>query len=203
MSEYHVLRKTCIVRNYLVFPKQHVVTRKALVLHVCLSLQPQTRTHRRVFSRKYMSEYHVLRKSRIVRNYLVFPKQHVVTRKDLVLCVCLNVQPQKRTDRRIFSRQNMSEYHVLSKCRIVRNYLFFPKQHVVPRKALVLRACLSVQPQKIMHRRVLSHRICKNTTLQGNTVLQSKDKYVLIGNTVGEEITHHKKLSLYLLNNRL
>ena len=31
------------------------------------------------------------KKLRIVQNYLVFPKQHVVTRNDLVLRVCLNV----------------------------------------------------------------------------------------------------------------
>ena len=31
------------------------------------------------------------KKLRIVQNYLVFPKQHVVTRKDLVMRVCLSV----------------------------------------------------------------------------------------------------------------
>ena len=31
-------KKYGIVQNYLVFPKQHVVTRKALVLRVCLSV---------------------------------------------------------------------------------------------------------------------------------------------------------------------
>ena len=38
-------------------------------------------------------------------------------------------------------------------------------------------------------------RTCKNTTSKGNTVLQSKDIYVGIGNSLREDITHSTKLA--------
>ena len=52
--------KSLILRNYLVFPKQDVVTLCVLVLSVCLSVYHSQRMHCRVFSRKYMCEYHML-----------------------------------------------------------------------------------------------------------------------------------------------
>ena len=146
------------MQNQLVSPKQHVVNRNDLVWRVRLNVQPQKRTHRRIFIHQKFVRNHVLRKSRILRNYLVFPKQHVVTRKALVLHVCLSMQPQKRKHGRVFSRKNMSQYDDLWKSRIVRNQLVFPKQHVVTRKAFVLRVCLSVQPQNRRHRRVFSRK---------------------------------------------
>ena len=51
-----------ILRNYLVFPKQHVLTLHDLVLHVCLIMYLPQRKHSTVFSLKYMCEYHILRK---------------------------------------------------------------------------------------------------------------------------------------------
>ena len=50
------------VQNYLVFPKQHVVTLCALVLHEYLSGYLPNRMHCTVFSREYLCEYHILRK---------------------------------------------------------------------------------------------------------------------------------------------
>ena len=55
-------KKSLILRNYLLFPKEHVVTLCALVLHVFLSVYLPKRMHCTVFSRNYMREYHCLRK---------------------------------------------------------------------------------------------------------------------------------------------
>ena len=51
-----------IVWNYLVSPKQHVITLCALVVHVCLSMYLPQRMHCTIFSLKNMCEYHILRK---------------------------------------------------------------------------------------------------------------------------------------------
>ena len=56
------VKKSSIVRNHLVFPKQHVVTLFALVLGVCLSVYLSQRMHCTVFSQKNMCKYIILKK---------------------------------------------------------------------------------------------------------------------------------------------
>ena len=58
-------KKSLILRNHLVFPKQHVVTLCALVLLVCLSGCLPQRMNCTVFSQKKMCEYIILRKYRV------------------------------------------------------------------------------------------------------------------------------------------
>ena len=128
--------KSLILRNYLVCPKQHVVTLCALVLRVCLGMYLSHRKHCTVFSEVYVWIPHfkeiqccriktttnVLEtlnsdkeKSRIVRNYLVFPKGHVLSLWALVLPVCLSMYLPQSMHCTIFSRKNLCEYHILRK----------------------------------------------------------------------------------------
>ena len=55
-------KKSLILRNYHVFPKQNIVTLCTLVVRVCLSVYLPQRMHCTVFSQKNMCEYHILRK---------------------------------------------------------------------------------------------------------------------------------------------
>ena len=52
-------KKSHIVQNYLLFPKQQAVTLCAFVLRVSLSMYLPQRMHCRVFSWEYMCEYHI------------------------------------------------------------------------------------------------------------------------------------------------
>ena len=128
--------------NYLVFPKQYVVTLCALVLCVYLSVY----LHRectvalysfisKVYGRiRYFKEIQCCRvktnvneleilnldekNSFIVRNYLVFPKQQVLTLCALILLVCLSLYFPQWMHCTIFSQKNMCEYHILRKYRV-------------------------------------------------------------------------------------
>ena len=130
------------MRNYVVFPKEHVVTLCALVLRVYLSMCQ----HRectvalysfisKVYGRiRYFKEIQCGRvqtttsvleilnldekNSPIMRNYLVFPKQHGVNLFALVLLVCLSLYFPQRMHCTIFSRRNMCENHILRKYRV-------------------------------------------------------------------------------------
>ena len=54
-------KKSLIVQNYLVCPKQHVVTLCALVLGVFLSVYLSQRLHCTIFCLKNMCKYHIYR----------------------------------------------------------------------------------------------------------------------------------------------
>ena len=131
------MMKSLSVQNYQLFPKQHVVTLVALVLRVCLRIYLIQRMHWTVLYRKYIGEYDIFKEiqccivktttnvleilnldgknSHILKNYLVFPKQHIVTLYAFVLLVCLSLYLPQRMHCTIFSWKNMCEYHILRK----------------------------------------------------------------------------------------
>ena len=81
-------KKSLILRNHLVFPKQHVVTLCALVFPVCLGGYLPWRMHCTVFSQNNMCEYIILRKYSVAeyRQPCMFYKYLIWTRRNASIC---------------------------------------------------------------------------------------------------------------------